>query len=119
MKTFQIVDGDLSDGYHTFDELYEHRCLLFINLVLTYGQGYLKRDHFEGWDCLYWEAPFGQISYHVPVKMRVFYVGKVTEAPDHKYDGHTPLDVLDRLRRTADLGWPVTDSLSKSAKETK
>ena len=24
-KIFKIVDGDMSDGYHTFDELYEHR----------------------------------------------------------------------------------------------
>lgn len=33
-KKFQIEGGDISDGYHTFDELYEHRCLLFIRLCL-------------------------------------------------------------------------------------
>ena len=32
-KIFKIVNGDISDGYHTFDELYKHRCLLWICYV--------------------------------------------------------------------------------------
>ena len=32
-KTFTIKNGDISDGYHTFDELYEHRIALFITLA--------------------------------------------------------------------------------------
>lgn len=98
-KTFKIVAGDISDGYHTFDELYEHRCLLYIYIVRTSGRGYLKRDHFPGWDCLYLEGAFGQISYHVPTVHRPLYVGHVAEAPDHKYDGHTPQLTLERLRK--------------------
>jgi hypothetical protein len=100
-KTFKIVDGDISDGYHTFDELYEHRCLLYINLVLAIGGGALKRDHFPGWDCIYFETAHGQVSYHVPVKMRVLYEGKMHEDADYQYDGHTSSDTLERLRRCA------------------
>ena len=33
-KTFKIVNGDISDGYHTFEELYEHRCALFVALLI-------------------------------------------------------------------------------------
>ena len=29
-KQFEIQDNDISDGYHTFSELYEQRALLFI-----------------------------------------------------------------------------------------
>lgn len=46
-KIFKIVDGDMSDGYHTFDELYEHRCLLFINLCLYRADEAYWRPHFE------------------------------------------------------------------------
>lgn len=100
-KTFKIVNNDMSDGYHTFDELYEHRCLLYINLVLALGGGILKRDHFYGWDCIYLETAYGQISYHVPIGMRSTYEGKLKEDQDYKYDGHTSSDTLDRLRNLA------------------
>lgn len=100
-KTFKIVNGDISDGYHTFDELYEHRCLLFINLCLVAGNAYVKHDHFDGWDCIYWESPRGQISYHVPVRMRIFYDNLIPVANDHKYDGHSSADVARRLGHVA------------------
>lgn len=38
-KAFKIVGNDLSDGYHTFDELYDHRCLLF--LAWMHSDGFL------------------------------------------------------------------------------
>ena len=97
-KKFQIVGNDISDGYHTFDELYEHRCLLFIGLCID-GNGVLKRDHFEGWDCLYLETNHGQISYHVPTRMRELYEGKLREDPNYPYDGHTSADVAERMRK--------------------
>ena len=51
-KTFKIVNGDMSDGYHTFDELYEHRCLLFIVLCLQNKSRAFWRPHYEGWPLL-------------------------------------------------------------------
>lgn len=104
-KTFKIVNSDLSDGYHTFDELYDHRCLLWIALCTksTYCEwGYWLENHFEGWDLIVVQHPKGQISYHVPVKYRYLYENKLlkqTEA-NHVYDGHTSADVLKRLEET-------------------
>ena len=97
-KAFKIVNGDMSDGYHTFDELYEHRCLLFINLCVNHHpyETYWKADHYEGWDCLYLELGVGQISYHVPNKYRYMYES-LNRDDEHEYDGHTSKDVIQRL----------------------
>ena len=45
------IDGETSDGYHTFNELYEHRVILWINLILLQPSEicYLVEDHYEGW----------------------------------------------------------------------
>lgn len=51
-KKFEIVGNDISDGYHTFDELYEHRCLLFINLCLAHPNAAYWRPHYDGWPLL-------------------------------------------------------------------
>jgi len=109
-KEFKIVGDDISDGYHTFDELYEHRCLLFIAFVLQLNCEHLDRvyyvqDHMEGWDLLVIEqisskeAPI-QISYHVPKQFRDAYEYKVPRKniDEHVWDGHTSSDVLDRLK---------------------
>ena len=101
-KTFQIKDNDIFDGYHTFDELYDHRCLLFIVYLLLknpFGCFWI-REHFPGWDLLVIESDtVGQISYHVPVKFRPLYENALAErgAKDYKYDGHTSQDVITRL----------------------
>lgn len=103
-KTFKIVGNDISDGYHTFDELYDHRCLLYIAMALLLkqkGDGLcFVKEHFAGWDLLVLE-PEGkpQISYHIPLKYAALYRDIVPEVAikDHKYDGHTSKDVLERL----------------------
>jgi hypothetical protein len=101
-KTFKIVNGDLSDGYHTFDELYDHRCLLFLNLCLLDPDNCRwKTDDFEGWFCLYWESPKGQISYHLPNKLLKTVRGKIKRHQLHEWDGHTSKDVVTRLGQLA------------------
>jgi hypothetical protein len=105
-KIFKIVNGDLSDGYHTFDELYDHRCLLWIALVKYAGvpeKSYCVQDHLDGWDLLVAETLAGQISYHVPIKFRQYMrnidvVSKEIYEEQKKYDGHTGTDVLKRLK---------------------
>src|SRR5258708_253160 len=97
-KTFKIVDGDISDGYHTFDELYEHRCLLFLNLCLKDRFSRFWRPDFEGWFCLYLETPSGQISYHLPNKFLSIVEQKIPRDDGHSFDGHTSQDVAFRLR---------------------
>ena len=102
-KTFKIVGNDLSDGYHTFDELYDHRCLLFLAWMHSDGcpgPVYWVRDHFEGWDLVVCTWSNGeQMSYHVPTCYRDI-TQDFTEKPaaDHVWDGHTPEDVADRIR---------------------
>ncbi len=103
-KTFKIQDGDISDGYHTFDELYEHRCWLFANLCLqNANKSCWKRDpNTPGWIILYLEGePTGQISYHVPERFLSILSGKIQEDHHHEWDGHTSNDVLIRLKARA------------------
>lgn len=92
--------GSVSDGYHTFDELYEHRVLLWINLCQMLEAGtYVVEDHFEGWFLLGLETRFGQVSYHCPNK----YLDLVKKFPRKQveWDGHTPNDVIKRLYKMA------------------
>lgn len=110
--TIEVAElSKVSDGYHTIAELYDHRCLLWILLLLQpqmRGPSYWVREHFAGWDLLVYtdyseqtqEEPYlhRQLSYHVPAKYRPLYEGKLTETgANNAYDGHTSKDVLERL----------------------
>lgn len=99
-KTFKIVGDDLSDGYHTFDELYEHRCLLFINLCLELRHDAYWRPHYEGWPLLGLRTNVGQITYHVPERFLPLFEGKI-ERGGPAWDGHTSADVIERLQALA------------------
>ena len=94
--------GRISDGYHTFDELYEHRSLLFLCLCRSLSHKidvYKAKDpNADGWFVVYLMFESGQISYHIPDKywsllddIDIVEYGSV-------YDSHTADDVLDRLR---------------------
>ena len=96
------IDGNTSDGYHTFNELYNHRCLLWINYCLQDTKGcYLVENHFDGWFLLGKETTQGQISYHCPNK----YIHLVTniERRNPEFDGHTSNIVLVRLQDIASI----------------
>ena len=98
-KTFKIIGNDISDGYHTFDELYEHRVLLYILAIKGLPEkAYVKLDHYEGWDCIYQYINGNQISYHVPVKYRDLYISECEVDNEHTYDGHTSQDVLNTIK---------------------
>lgn len=107
--------GDISDGYHTFDELYEHRIELFIALcrILAYhprknltekAQVWKSKTHHDGSS---WEGWFimgigydrgNQISYHLPISKweDCWFANTLSEAPE--WDGHTSDEVLKRLK---------------------
>lgn len=108
--------GKFSDGYHTFDELYDHRCLLFLSLLKCiassgdYSQYYpwysLKHSDDSVWDGWFITGihkndlnKSEQISYHIPVKFLELAdktgAWFVDNAPE--WDGHTSEDVLVRL----------------------
>lgn len=98
-KTFKIVGNDISDGYHTFTELYEHRCLLFIALCMQFKDKAFYKKDYENWFCIYLELPEGQISYHVPNTYLAIAEKHFTYSPNHyKWDEHTSYDVVDRLK---------------------
>lgn len=97
MKTFKIVGQDLSDGYHTFDELYEHRVCLFLALCSSLKEKVYYKLDYDEWFCIYLELDEGQISYHVPNKYKIYAEKNFKYSPDHEFDGHTSDQVLARL----------------------
>lgn len=106
--------GEVSDGYHTFNELYEFRLLYnaaFFNLLYRgdYCDVYKSKLHSDGeipfgdpnWFIVVAELPEGQISNHYEMKdWDLFKIPEKHQAG--RYDGHTPQDVAKRLRRTVE-----------------
>ncbi len=92
--------GETSDGYHTFNELYEHRHRLFIALC-AHVDSWKSRLHddgsfLEGWFIAGINTPQGQATYHLPNRLwDDLKAPEMANAP--KWDGHTSNDVLDRL----------------------
>ncbi len=95
--------GEVSDGYHTFDELYEHRCTLYVALVQHVPnrawRSYLHDDGkgFDGWFVCGIDLPAGPVTYHLPERMWSFLDGIKTLDRAPKFDGHTSADVIERL----------------------
>lgn len=92
--------GDVSDGYHTFDELYEHRMQLFALIINTpqynkkawksklHADGTMYDDYFIVGITLDNKESY---TYHYHIKYWDLFGCKVVErAP--KYDGHLPSD---------------------------
>jgi hypothetical protein len=96
-KQFKIVGQDLSDGYHTFDELYEHRNMLFLSLCLSMRHDAWMTEPSEGWFVVFLELITGQISYHIPEKYYGRLLGRIGVDKDYKWDGHTSADAVNRL----------------------
>jgi hypothetical protein len=97
--------GDVSDGYHTFDELYRHRCLLFLSLMKShpaiswFSERHNDGSKMDGWFVAGMRLPDGDITYHLPNDM--LFGAECTKA-EHllngpPWDGHTSADVIDRL----------------------
>ncbi len=108
-KEMGILDPkDVSDGYHTFQELYDHRIALFLALCRTINyeadvwRSKLHSDGsmFDGCFVVGIETkPGRQITYHLPIKRwgDTEFIREYEKAPC-VYDGHTPQDVLERLK---------------------
>ena len=115
--------GDYSDGYHTFNELYEFRkvynAALFnfwntTELIDRFGNKhditplfYVHKSwrHYDGelcfgggWFIVVAELPTGQISNHYEAKDWDLFKIPEKEKAMFKYDGHTSADVLKRLK---------------------
>ena len=101
--------GEFSDGYHTFNELYDYRKAYnaaFFNELAKQGlyDVHKSRFHSDGeipfgndnWFIVMAELPTGQISNHYEMKdWNLFDIPEKEKA--NVYDGHSPQDVYERL----------------------
>ena len=97
--------GEISDGYHTFNELYRYRMLYnaaFFNLLPKEIVHKSKRHHDGeecfggGWFIVMANLPNGQISNHYELKDWDLFQIPEKEVAD-EWDGHTPQEAADRL----------------------
>jgi hypothetical protein len=98
-----VKDGQVSDGYHTFEELYTHRLYLYVALMMSHKDISWKSEKhsdgtvYPGWFVAGMRLPNGDITYHIPMTMWDSLTGieELIIAPE--WDGHTSNDVLDRI----------------------
>lgn len=91
--------NNISDGYHTFDELYYHRGLLF-SLVCNQNNeiSWKSRKHSDGtmYNGMFIagiNTPEGQYTYHCEDDLwDLFHVKEISNAPE--WDGHKPKDIV-------------------------
>ena len=107
--------SQLSDGYHTFEELYEHRHALTLSLMKARPDLFwFSRKHNDGelcfgdgtWFILGAELPgVGAITYHLPMRLweAATHTGATELEIGKPWDGHTATDVVDRL-----MSWAAT-----------
>ena len=99
--------GKISDGYHTFDELYQHRCVLFACLMKSHPElSWKSKKHsdgseWEGWFIAGMRLPTGDVTYHLPADMWELLGSIDTLELGVVWDGHTSADVVTRLTEFA------------------
>lgn len=109
------ITGEISDGYHTFNELYEHRHALFA-AVCKMSDSWKSKLHndgtmFDGWFIAGINTPDGQATYHLPMRLYADFPAKeIDKAP--VWDGHTSNDVIARIR-IATKRQPATPAASE------
>lgn len=104
----QPIDGNTSDGYHTFNELYHHRAVLFSVIVENFAtRAWKSKLHadgtmYEGMFIVGIETPDGQATYHYDVEpyWDMFRCKEVDRAPE--WDGHTPDQAIERIGKLVD-----------------
>ena len=101
--TIKCDVGEVSDGYHTFNELYAHRCTLFAALAISNKHiSWKSKFHFDGSNYDGWfiggmGLPSGDITYHIPDNFWNL-LDNIQELEKGKeWDGHNSNDVLMRL----------------------
>jgi len=94
--------GSISDGNHTFRELYHHRTLLFAVITNLFKDKSWKSkiqsdgNMPDGYFIAGIQTPEGQATYHVDLKYwDLFDCEELPVAPE--YDGHTSADAIARI----------------------
>lgn len=95
--------GEFSDGYHTFNELYRHRAILF-SVICNNNKdiAWKSKLHHDGtmYDGMFIvgiNTPKGQATYHYDINpyWDMFKVQELKKAPE--WDGHTPDEAIKRI----------------------
>lgn len=103
LKAQEPITGETSDGYHTFNELYHHRAVLFSVIVANYpDRAWKSKKHHDGtmYDGMFIvgiETPDGQATYHYDIDpyWDMFKCRVLDNAPE--WDGHTPAQAIERI----------------------
>lgn len=92
------LKGSISDGFHSFDELYDHRMTLFAAVHKAHQDKAWKAPlhadgtMWKGWFIVGINTPEGQFTYHYKSEhWDLFDVLVLAKAPE--WDGHTPDDI--------------------------
>lgn len=101
---------DLSDGFHTFNQLYYHRMMLFATIVKQNRDRAWKSLRHEdgelcfggGWFIVGIDTPEGNYTYHYECKDWDMFDCMELERGKH-WDGHTEEDVTRLLSLPADV----------------
>lgn len=99
--------GEVSDGYHTFNELYDHRIRLFLLICAMLPKlAWKSKKHHDGtmYDGMFVAGlitPYGQVNYHMDIDpyWDLFKVEELDAAPE--WDGHTPKMAAERISALA------------------
>ena len=104
------ISGDTSDGFHTFDELYEFRMVYNAALFNEWAKDgkysvHKSMCHYDGEECFGggWfiviaNLPTGQISNHYKIENWDLFKIPSFDKAQCKFDGHTSEDVIKRLK---------------------
>lgn len=105
--------GEISDGYHTFNELYAYRMAynaLLFNEWFKAGKNdvHWSRRHSDGelcfgggWFVVVAQTQYGQITNHYELKDLQWFAAIEERETAAEWDGHTPEQAFDRLRQNA------------------
>jgi hypothetical protein len=107
IKQNELDTNKISDGYHTFGELYDHRIVNFIlvcrreqKVQVWRSKAHSDGSSWGGWFILGIGKDVGhQITYHLPESYweQTGFAETLDKAPE--WDGHTSADVLERLKQ--------------------
>lgn len=104
IKKEKLDTNLISDGWHTFKDLYNHRIELFIALAKSIEKTTLIRvwryKDDEEWFLLGINTEAGkQITYHLPMSKWAETEFAYTKSIKPEWDGHMSNDVLERLKQ--------------------
>ena len=97
---------DISDGYHTFGDLYKHRTYLLALAMIHIPYAWKARKHedgtmFDGMFVVGFPTPNGMVTYHCDNEYwNDFKIPEIPHAPH--FDGYSDADVLDREKAFLD-----------------